>query len=149
MFMSRGPSGLPLFKEILTFFFFFYKTSITFIWSFSKGICRFLWNFRYGIYLAKLQLFSIIIVDVTAVGVINRVGLMLWPYLAWCSAPTSPLGHCHTRYPGFATKIAYVQPKNLPPSIFFTQTSSAVSVTFCISAPARFYKVLWGKYLCV
>ena len=36
---------------------------------------------------------SIIIVDVTAVGVIIRVGLMLPPYEAWCSAPTHHVGH--------------------------------------------------------
>ena len=37
---------------------------------------------------------SLIIVDVTAVGVIIRVGLMLRFYEAWCSAPTHHVGHC-------------------------------------------------------
>ena len=41
---------------------------------------------------AKLQLLSI--VDVTAVGVINRVGLMLPSDEAWCSALTDHTGHC-------------------------------------------------------
>ena len=43
---------------------------------------------------AKLQLPSNIIVDVTAVGMINRVGLLLQPYETWCSAPAHHVGHC-------------------------------------------------------
>ena len=42
----------------------------------------------------KLQLPSLIFVDVMTVGVIDRVGLMLPPYEAWCSAPTHHVGHC-------------------------------------------------------
>ena len=43
---------------------------------------------------AKLQFPSIIVVDVTAVGRINRVGLLLLPYEAWCSAPAHHVRHC-------------------------------------------------------
>ena len=43
---------------------------------------------------ARFQLPSIIIVDVTAVGKIIRVGLMLPPYAACSSASTDRMGHC-------------------------------------------------------
>ena len=43
---------------------------------------------------AKLQLSSILIVDVTADSGIRRVGLMLPPYEVWCSAPEDHIGHC-------------------------------------------------------
>ena len=42
----------------------------------------------------KVQLSSCIIVIVTAIGAINRVGLMLPPYEAWCSAPKDQVGQC-------------------------------------------------------
>ena len=53
-------------------------------------------NLGYGIYLdsCKICIIKIIIVDVTAVGVINSVGLILPPYEAWCSAPTDHTGRC-------------------------------------------------------
>ena len=45
----------------------------------------------------KCQLPSFIIVNVTAIGSIKRVGLMLAPYEAWCPAPTDQVGHCCDR----------------------------------------------------
>ena len=53
-------------------------------------------NLGYGIYLdsCKICIIKIIIVDVTAVGVIKRVGLLLPPYEAWYSAPAHHVGHC-------------------------------------------------------
>ena len=43
---------------------------------------------------AKLQFPSISIVDVRAVDMINKAGLMLPPYEAWCPVLTHPLVHC-------------------------------------------------------
>ena len=43
---------------------------------------------------AKLQLPSSTIVNVTADGVISRIGLMLPPYEVWCSAREGSLSCC-------------------------------------------------------
>ena len=58
-------------------------------WSFSDEL-----DMEFITLHVKLQLPSINIVDVMAVGMINRVVLLLPPYEAWCSAVDHHVGHC-------------------------------------------------------
>ena len=92
---ANWPMGAPDSNKYIHFFkkFPVYQNDKNSYLKCSNHLGCFLMNFRYGIISlhAKLQLPRI--VDVTAVGVINRVGLLLSHYEAWCSAPAHHVGH--------------------------------------------------------
>ena len=90
--------------------------------SAQNSLAIFSWILDMAFFLlhAQLQLPSIVIADVTAVGMINRLGLMLPPYEAWCSAPTDDTRHCAYR--------VCCQCQGIMNSVFFNK---------CIDFPTR------------